>query len=75
MTQKLISLWENDRSGLINSALTSTFIIRSFPVLVPMIAWQNMRSFTFCGLLKTENVKYGIHFPLVKVKMVHLDRK
>ena len=52
MTQKLISLWENERSGLMNSALMSTFMIRSLPVLVPIIAWQNMRSFTFCGLVK-----------------------
>ena len=58
MTQKLISLCENDRSGLINSALTSTFMMRSLPVPVPIIAWQNMRSFTFCGLVE---------------KMVHLS--
>lgn len=38
MTQKLISLWENERSGLMNSALMSTFMIRSLPVLVPIIA-------------------------------------
>lgn len=56
-TLKKRDLAENSNTGLMNSMVTSVFMIRSLPLDLPIMAWHSILSFTCLGLMMKQEVR------------------